>query len=380
MKISIITPVFPPYHGGIGMVAYHHARLLCQRGHSVTVFTPQYAAPGRESNVSGKFTLVPVPPLLSFGNAAFLPRLVKLLEKSDTIFLHYPFFGGAEFALKARKKQNSSRLITLYHMDTRGRGWRKYFFSLYKKIYLKKLFFLSDRIIVTSDDYARHSDIQGYYRGMKERFRVIPNGVDTEHFAPGEKKSEILKKLGIRDEKIIVFVGALDRAHYFKGVDILLKSAKNLKVPYKVLIVGKGELKSQYEKLALALGISENVAFFDSVSSEALPEYYRLADVVALPSVDATEAFGMVLIEAMSCGIPVIASDLPGVRSVVENSLTGILVKPRDPRDLTDALHTIFTHPEIWIRMSQAGRAKALALYDWGRIAAQIEAVLKELY
>lgn len=362
------------------MVAYHHARLLGERGHSVTVFTPQYPVSGSEKNISEKFTLVSVPPLLSFGNAAFLPRLAKLLEKSDSIFLHYPFFGGAEFALKARKKQSSSRLITLYHMDTRGRGWRKYFFSLYKKIYLKKLFFLSDRIIVTSDDYAQHSDIQGYYRGMKERFRVIPNGVDASHFAPGEKNSEILKKLGIRDEKIIVFVGALDRAHYFKGVDILLKSAKNLRVPYKVLIVGKGELKSKYEKLAFSLGISENVVFFDSVSSEALPEYYRLADVVALPSVDATEAFGMVLIEAMSCGIPVIASDLPGVRSVVENSLTGILVKPRDPRDLTDALHTIFTHPEIWIRMSQAGRAKALALYDWGRIADQIEAVLKELH
>ena len=136
----------------------------------------------------------------------------------------------------------------------------------------------------------------------------------------------------------ILFVGALDKAHYFKGVDVLLKAMRDLE--YKLMIVGDGDLRSYYEAKAKNLGIDDGVVFTGRVSNEELSRYYQSADVFVLPSIDKSEAYGMTLLEAMAHGLPVVASNLPGVRSLVGED-RGLLVEPGDSSDLARVLTEI---------------------------------------
>jgi glycosyltransferase involved in cell wall biosynthesis len=110
-----------------------------------------------------------------------------------------------------------------------------------------------------------------------------------------------------------------------------------------LLVGGDGESKQQYESLA-RLRLGDRAQFLGDVPDELLPAYYRAADVVALPSTDRTEAFGLVLVESMACGTPVVASRLPGVRTLVQEGATGFLVEPGDAIDLADKIRRCLDH------------------------------------
>ena len=130
MKIAILTSTFPPYAGGIGNVATANALELVKLGHQVTIFTPEYQKVAEEVH---NLSIKRIKPLFKYGNAACLPKIVKLLKGYDIIHLHYPFFGVAEILwLRSRKlKINHSKLIIHYHMDVVGSGFLK-------KIFLEK--------------------------------------------------------------------------------------------------------------------------------------------------------------------------------------------------------------------------------------------------
>lgn len=378
MKIAIITPVFPPYTGGIGNVAYHHARILSRRGHEVMVFTPDYG--GKKENLENYgFTLCTVTPLFSFGNAAYIPSIQRKLKGFDIVYLHYPFFGGAQSVYSFKRKNRDVKLVMLYHMDAIGKGWKKVLFSLYKNIYLKKIVNIADEILVTSLDYAKHSLIRDVIISNPDKCKELPNGVDTKLFFPSSRSTQLLKMFGISDEKVILFVGGLDKAHYFKGLEYLFQAFASIQEKAILLIVGKGELVDVYRKKAEDLKIGEKVFFCTDVLYEKLPEYYNISDITVLPSIDSSEAFGMVLIEAMACAKPVIATNLPGVRTVVENSFNGILVKIKDSKDIADAIRTILTNDSLAKKMGEEGRKKALAVYDWNKIVDTLEKIFRDL-
>ena len=186
--------------------------------------------------------------------------------------------------------------------------------------------------------------------------------VDTERFnsslrAPKERSNpDEIASSAFRPPRndYFLFVGALDRAHYFKGLSLLLRAFKfvdsgsrqrrvrndtNVAAPApdrdpvsgmtespRLVVVGTGELLNAYKKEAAHLGIADRVTFTGGVTDEELARWYAGARAEILPSTDRSEAFGIVLIEAMACGTPVIASDLPGVRTVVERVHGGVLV------------------------------------------------------
>lgn len=368
-KIAIVTPVFPPYHGGMAQVSFHHARVLFEESYDVTVITPKYPEALGLDVPKFPWKTEYVQPAFSYGNAALLPGLKKRLSEFSHCILHYPFFGGAENCYRWKLKEPEKKLFIYYHMDPYGTGLRKVFFSLYKRYYLSKILGVSDKIFVTSEDYALHSSLKPYFTYYQKKFFVIPCGVDIKHFHPESYSKKYFEELHIGNfQKHILFVGGLDKAHYFKGVDVLLKAAARIKDGFALIIVGKGDLLPVYKKTAQKLGISKKVFFFENVSYEDLPKFYESSDVLVLPSINSAEAFGVVLLEGMACAKPVIASNLPGVRSVVEGSVTGILVEPGDVDDLADAIETIIQKTDLAQSMGEKGRLRAEQNYSWEKV------------
>lgn len=339
MKVAVVVSTYPPYRGGMGNVAEEHAGALKEAGHDVEVFTPaELWSP------------------LRYGNAAILPQLIWKLRKFDAVELHYPFFGGAEYVWLWKKLFGKKKnLVVTYHMDTVGKGVFKLIFRLYRKIFLHRILAAADRIIVTSEDYFSHSQAQAFKDDKK--VREVALSVDTVRFTPA----------AMRQSKTAIFVGGLDKAHYFKGIEVLLHAFADAmkEVPdARLRIVGGGDRYEHYKTLAGSLGLERQVTFEGRVSDAALPDMYRVSGFVVLASLDRSEAFGLVLLEGAASGLPAIVSNLPGVRSVVENRETGVLVPPNDAEALTHALIEMFRDTEKADAMGRAARERALANYS----------------
>lgn len=379
MKIAIISPVFPPYRGGIGTAAYTEAVELSRRGHEVTVFAPRRGGRGKAFNSrEEKFKLHRLRPVFKYGNAAWLPQLSWKLKNFDVVHLHYPFFGGAEVVGRsARKlKRRGVKIVITYHHDVVGKGWLGKFFKWHTKKLMPKILAAADKIIVSSFDYAEHSNIKETVAKNPERFVEVPFGVDTEKFFPAPAEDELLKKLSLKSgEKVVLFVGGLDRAHYFKGLEVLIK-AKTQVPNAKILVIGDGDLRPHYEKMSADFKMADKIIFAGSVSLEDLPNYYRLADIVVLPSLDQSEAFGIVLIEAGASGKPVIASNLPGVRSVIDYGANGFTVEPGNVRQLAEKINYLLDNPETAKEFGENGGTKVLEKYDLKKMGEKLEKIL----
>ncbi len=338
MRIAVVVSTFPPYPGGMGNVAAAHAEALRRAGHEVTVLAPGHG----------------LRPLFRFGNAACVPQLWWKLRGFDAVELHYPFFGGAEWVWLWKKTfGRRTRLSILYHMDTVGRGWLAWIFRAYRALFLKTVLGAADVIMVTSRDYLASSQVA--FLQSDARVRETPLGVDTQMFTPGgEKKNALL------------FVGGLDRAHYFKGIPVLLEAFSKIAhaLPgVELWIVGDGDLRASYETLAAKTGFGGHMRFFGRVTDDMLAELYRQSRVHVLPSIDRSEAFGLVTLAAGASGIPSVVSDLPGVRSVIEAGKTGLVVPPSDIDALANALRELLSYPERAAMMGQAARVRILQTY-----------------
>jgi glycosyltransferase involved in cell wall biosynthesis len=374
MKIAQVVSTFPPYRGGMGNVAYYFTDELVKLGHKITVFTPFQKESLKEVSFEIKYSK----PFLKFGNAALVPQLIFCLSGFDIIHLHWPFFGGAEFVWLAKKiKKHYPKLVIQYHMDVVASRWKGKIFKIYNKVLRAKILKAADLVICSSYDYINHSEVKKIYEVNKDRWLEIPFGVDQKKFKPLPKKAELLEKYKILPpEKIILFVGGLDKAHYFKGVSVLLE-AFNLVIKdisdVKLLIVGEGDLKKKYQNLAAELKIGNKVVFAGRISNEELPNHYNLAEVVVLSSIDHSEAFGLVLLEAMACAKPIIASDLAGVRTLIEVGVNGFLAKAGDASDLAEKIKKILTEQELASFFGQAGRKKVEEVYNWEKVGKKLE-------
>jgi glycosyltransferase involved in cell wall biosynthesis len=302
-----------------------------------------------------------------------------MLNDYDVVHLHYPFYFGSEiiyFISKLRK----IKYVVHYHMDIVGKGTTRWVFALHRKIIMPFILKGASKIIVTSKDYLKSSVLKSI-PSIKNKIVIVPIGVDTAKFNIRKKSKALLKKHSInKNEKIILFVGGLDKPHYFKGVDILLKAfAKVSSENTKLLIVGDGDSKDTYMQMAKDIGISQRIIFAGRVSDKDLPDYFSICDFLVLPSTDKSEAFGMVLIEAMASGKTVIASNLPGVRSVVSDSINGLLVKPKDVNDLNKKIVYLLTNVKISDQFGKLGRQKVISDYSLLTVNNRLHKILSEV-
>ncbi len=316
-------------------------------------------------------------PVLAIGNAPLIPALAGL-SGLDVVHLHYPFIFGSELTLAARARPAARRQALLVHYKNRlvARGLRGLLFEAYERTVAPALIATADRVCVLSPD---HADSVPYLRRARrrrpERFVEMPNGVDTDLFSPGSNE-ELRRRLGIPQAALVAaFAATLDRAHHFKRLDVAIEAiARVAEPPVHLIVAGGGELLEGYRSRAQAAGVARRVHFLGAVPHAELPAVLRAADLFLLTT-EPPESFGIVLIEAMACGLPVIASDYPGVRAVVDEPETGLLVPLGDPQAVAVALRGLAeAGPEARRRMGQAGRAKAERLWAWPRLLDRMDA------
>jgi len=179
------------------------------------------------------------------------------------------------------------------------------------------------------------------------------------------------------DAASLLFLGALDRHHYFKGLNVLLQAMARLRdrTDWRLTVAGDGDLKPMYEAMARERGLDDRVIFAGRVGDEEKARLYAEADVFVFPSIDRSEAFGLVALEAQASGTPVIASNLDGVRSVVKDEETGRLVPPKDDVALAAAIAWMIEHPNEREAMGECARRRVEAVFSWDRHMTALEAL-----
>lgn len=352
------------------MTAFHTAKLLASE-HQATVFTPRYKSNTSFTKANG-VNVVALKPWTSLGNAALLPQLVWRLWKFDAVHLHYPFFGAQEFLRFLPKRV---KLVVTYHMVAEApgvKGWLLRRLSRWSEAYLGRR---ASLLLAQTQDHLETVALPRV--GHKLKWHVLPPGVG-EAYQPGEPSAALERSLGIPEHMpVVLFVGSLDAAHAFKGVSVLLNALAHLRHhTWRLVVVGKGNARPTYEAEAKRLGLYRQVQFVGFVPEPELPNYFRLSSVCVLPATSGAETFGLVLLQAMACGIPVIASRLPGVRTVVREGHTGLLVPPSDSVALAAALDELLGNPNEARTMGDHGQRLVEAEYRWEVVGTR----LRELY
>jgi D-inositol-3-phosphate glycosyltransferase len=232
----------------------------------------------------------------------------------------------------------------------------------------------ADRIIAATTD--ERTQIVRSCGVSANRVQVIPCGVDLQLFT-AQQKQQARKKLGLKSSQpMLLFVGRLDP---FKGPDLFLRAAAMMKEQAQLVVVG-GKLHGDKElqelqKLARDLDISQRVHFLGARPQQELPLLYSAADVTVVPSYH--ESFGLVAVESLACGTPVVATRAGGLMTIVQNNETGYLV-PRCPGFFAERLDTLLSEPELLARMQLAARPSVLH-FSWSSVADQVNHIYDDL-
>jgi len=369
LKIAMLTAFYFPHLGGTERYVDDLSQALAERGHDITIFTA-YPGPKGAYDRSG-VTVVRVPSLwVPYAPyAALFPT--KKLRAFDIIHSHAPSFF---FANQATRLRGIPHVLT-YHNDVyladqfgffklpppSKRMIEKYFHKS-AQLSLRKI----DAIVATTRSYAESSSVL-----KNQRYQVIPIGV---HLGEFEKAFQRLHLESVRrNPQEVLYVGRLVAS---KGLVYLIQGAKILKdrrVPFLLTIVGSGEDSLLLKLLVKNLDLEEQVRFMGPVDQETLYRRYAEASVFVLPSIVRLEAFGIVQLEALAMGLPVVVSDLPGVNELVQHSGGGWIVPPRDPEALAQTLAYALNHPEERAQRALQGKEYVRIHNDWRRIAQRFE-------
>ncbi|MFA6160937.1 MAG: glycosyltransferase family 4 protein [Patescibacteria group bacterium] len=396
MKVVHVSCVAPPQGGGIGVVANQEVLCLRKLGVDATL-----VAPRSTYHVSRTTYHVVSLPALRIGNVGRLLGLKKVLKDADVVHLHYPFYFTAGMIARWRRQNKIKHLVVTLHHDATDDGWRGLVANLHRKFLQKRVLNSADLLLVSTLDYARNSSYSSFVGDP--RLHELPFGVDTELFCPivpvpvspssviladaGIQYDEInpigspgLRRTSPEDDKknksVIGTVSVMDRAHPFKGIDVFLRAVAKLPANVHAVVVGDGDRRQSYEELAKELGIAERVNFAGRLGEDDLIKTLQNLDVFVFPSTSSAEAFGLVALEAMSCGVPVVASDLPGVREVVKNA--GVTVGVNDEVALAKAVEDLLNDTDRRQTFAKAAREKALGM-DWNKHAQTLLDYYKQL-
>ncbi len=366
--IAHIVCTYPPYRGGMGQVVFEYTQRLKEHGYNVHVFTTKHSVEVEDPEYVHR-----LPSIVHIGNAGVMPSLYSRLSGFDLVHLHYPFYGGAEPVIVRRAIRHDQGLVMTYHMDATAGGWKGALFAAHRRVLLPWIVNRSDRILASSEDYLATSALSEI-EGVMDRVEIHPFGIDLKRFHPGTEE-EYKKKLGARlDVPTFLFVGGLDSAHHFKGMPVLIDALRHIvSLPWQMFIIGDGNLRPSFKETVRAQGLSDRVLFLGNVADRDLPSVYRCADIHLFPSTRRAEAFGLVALEAAASGIPTIASSLPGVRTVVQDGSTGLLVPPEDGAELAKSMRLLLEQPELRARFGLAARAHAEQRFAWDPLITRLE-------
>jgi phosphatidylinositol alpha-mannosyltransferase len=365
MKIGLVSAYDYAHPGGVTEHVRHLAAGLRRRGHEVTVFAPcsdkELAA--RDSDFIRVGRPFPIP---MHGSVARITVSLHLTNKIkhyvrdggfDVLHYHEPLMPVLPVtALRVSRTCN----VGTFHAFARSNIGYYYGKPLLKR-YVRRL---HARIAVSNParEFVRH-----YFPGD---YRVIPNGIDVKRFQNQAPYPEL------RDGMCnLLFVGRLE---YRKGLGYLLRAFAQLKPQYpnlRLIIVGDGPLRRWYGNF-LARKQLDDVVMAGYVPASDLPRYYASCDIFCSPATG-DESFGIVLLEAMASGKPIVATSIDGFREVVTHGHDGLLVERKSRRQLSYALQTLINNPALRQEMGQAGLQKARR-YDWERVIDEVTDVYRQ--
>ncbi len=358
LKIGIVSPYGYPLPGGVNEHVRYTYEAMRALGHDVWIITSAY---GKQRHNEGHIIRLgygfAFPANGSIGRVTlgwqFDEQAQDLLaeHRFDILHFHEPF---VPFLSPTVLRNSNTVNIGTFHAF----GGFSPSYWIGKQAYGRLARQLHGRIAVSGA--ARHFTSR-YFPG---EYRIIPNGVNVERFRGAEPYEEL------RDGTLnILFVGRLEDR---KGLQHLLRAYHRLRkrrVDARLLVVGDGPRRREYRR-HVAVRRIRDVEFLGRVSDDDKARYFASADIFCAPSTG-QESFGIVLLEAMAAGLPIVASDIHGYKNVVQRKVQGFLVEPRNHRALAAALYTLAGDADLRHRMGEAGVERALD-YSWPRVTERI--------
>jgi len=396
MKIAILSPEYPPEWGGLGVHSYHLAKTLHSFGHEVHIISRGNGNCSLDQIADGIFLhkvswlKIPILSSLSFGKNS-VNKLVDLGNDFDIVHIQCP---ATLMNCKTIKRIKSPIIITMHGT---WKGERNALNGECLKnlklgdlaIYLtwpinenyEKIMLKNTMAVITVSKYCVQELAQYKIprRMLFNKLSVIPNGVDTKTFKPCKYAYQLLRdKYNLAKSDIIIL--SVARLAARKGfIDLLLafEKIKTKIINAKLIIVGNGPMELSLKRLAKKLEISEQVIFVKGLTAEELQMHYAGCDLFTLPSY--YEGLGIVYLEAMASGIPIVATNSSAIPETVHNCKNGILVNVHAPKELADAIINLLLNEGMRRIMGENGREIAVKEYDWDIIVGRIEKLYKSL-
>ena len=345
----------PDIEGGIPAVMSSLAQGFDQKiSHSILCARRRGAA--RHYVIDG----VPVEAVASLGTLfstplapGYIPAFVRCARTADVVIHHAPLPLNDAAALLGLP--DNTALIVYWHADIAG-------YPLLKRLVaplIRRVLARADRIVVSGQPMIDHSE---FLRPHAEKCAVLPYGMDLDYWRTfdGDERPAA-DELERRPRHIV----ALGRLVGYKGYDVLIRAMQT--VDGHVTIIGEGPLLADLQQLATGLGVSGRIRFAGRLPRDEIKRLFHSAQVFAFPSVTEAEAFGIVQIEAMAAGLPIVNTHLATtVPLVARHDLEALTVAPNDPQALSQALSRLLDEPALAERLGAAGQQRAIS--DFGQV------------
>lgn len=365
MKVLMVTPSFHPVVGGTEIAVQNLAQNLNHKGVKTDILT--YNMDYRWSpknnfevveifglkvikvpaiNIFSKFPINPIGKFFSL-NVLPMMKLKPLMESYDIIHFHDDIDLSLPFFSSIQKPK-------VFHYHTLTATYRNYLRNPFMLNFIKKNFDLH-----ISNSIATREILIGKFGFHENMVKLLYNGVTESMFCPD---------LATKEDNLLLYVGRINER---KGIQILLESLLNIRNPVKLVIIGPVYDKGYFKKVLKLIDIihSENkhsVKYLGELNQNDIIKWYQKATISITPSLN--EPFGIVILEALACGTPVVASKVGGIPEIVKNGVNGVLVPPKDPEKLAKSIIYLLENNDLRTKMGENGRKTVVKNFAWSRI------------
>ena len=368
MKIAILVTHFPPkWIAGTEVATYNIAKYLAKRGHEIHVITRYSKELPRFEEKDGfyihRIWYLDFPILSFFTHLFFFFAEIFKIRKNLSIIHGQMISPCGLLAIIAGKYLQKPSITYTRGSDVYRAS--KLFKITIGKFVLKK----SDVIIALTEDMKKEIE-----KICDREVFVIPNGIDLRNFEKLSKEN-IRKKLEIaNEEEIIIFVGTLRSV---KGVKYLIKAMEIIiqkNIDTRLMLVGDGEDRESLEKLVKELDLEKYVSFVGIVPNKKVPEYMVASDIFVLPSL--SESFGIVNLEAMASGLPIVATKVGGLAEIIKDGENGFLVEPKNSKEIAEKVLLLLEDEEMRERISRNNK-ESVKKYSWESVVERLEEIYR---
>jgi len=365
--LQIYKDYYPPVRGGIEGHLNVLSHGLKERGIQVELLVSN-TCNKMEVQTDGGIKVTKVPQITRIASAPLNYSLVYWLRKIGTPFdlLHFHLpnpTAEMSFLISGLRKH----AVATYHSDIIRQRRTARLYRPFLKAFLSKV----DCIIATSPNYIDSSAILREYRQKSE---IVPLGIQMSRF--NQPISDGLDPVLIRQKygnRLVVFIG---KFRYYKGICVLLEAME--RIDAKLLLIGEGYLENELRRQVAEKKLENKVAFLGELSDQAVNAFLHACDVFVLPSVERSEAFGIVQLEAMACGKPVVCTELgTGTTFINQHQKTGVVVEPNKPDVLSHAINFLLDRPELRLQYGQAGLERVRKYFSADRMIDDLIAIYK---